>query len=266
MSLLRRNRVTSVCEDARCPNRADCFSMPTAAFMILGKICTRNCSFCAVNSGLPSLPDQSEPGNIAAAAAEMGLQYLVITSVTRDDLPDGGASHFAAVITALKERLPGIGVEVLTPDFKGDISALEAVLAAGPDVFNHNMETVRRLYPEIRPQALYDRSLQVLKMAREISPGIRTKSGFMLGLSETDEEVEDLMSDIRDAGCDMLTIGQYLRPTKKNQPVVKYIIPDHFDDLRARALKLGFAYVASGPLVRSSMNAREMYEKIRSEK
>jgi lipoic acid synthetase len=234
--------------------------------MILGNVCTRSCAFCAVLSGTPQMPDSSEPARIADAAADMGLRHVVITSVTRDDLPDGGAAHFAAVIRVLKERLPGTGVEVLTPDFKGDINALRTVLEAGPDVFNHNMETVRRLYPEVRPQADYDRSLQVLERARESSPAVIVKSGFMLGMGETDEEVDCLLRDIRETGCDALTIGQYLRPTKKNHPVVKYILPGLFDDLGKRAMELGFGFAASGPLVRSSMNAEEMYEKVRSER
>jgi lipoic acid synthetase len=234
--------------------------------MILGNVCTRACAFCSVHSGVPGIPELSEPGRIADAAAEMGLRHIVVTSVSRDDLPDGGASHFAAVIRALRERLPEAGVEVLTPDFRGDIYALETVLEAGPDVFNHNMETVRRLYAAIRPQADYDLSLQVLKRAREISPDAVIKSGFMLGLGETRDEVDGLLRDLRDTGCDALTIGQYLRPTKKNHPVVKYILPGMFDDLRKRATELGFGFVASGPLVRSSMNAEEMYEKVKSER
>lgn len=265
-SLLRQHRLASVCEEARCPNRAECFSRPTATFMILGNVCTRACAFCSVHSGVPGIPELSEPGRIADAAAEMGLRHIVVTSVSRDDLPDGGASHFAAVIRALRERLPEAGVEVLTPDFRGDIYALETVLEAGPDVFNHNMETVRRLYAAIRPQADYDLSLQVLKRAREISPDAVIKSGFMLGLGETRDEVDGLLRDLRDTGCDALTIGQYLRPTKKNHPVVKYILPGMFDDLRKRATELGFGFVASGPLVRSSMNAEEMYEKVKSER
>jgi lipoyl synthase len=231
--------------------------------MILGNICTRSCAFCAVDSGAPYAVDPSEPDRIADAAAEMGLRHVVITSVTRDDLPDGGAESFAAVIRAVRKKLPSAGVETLTPDFRGDINALKTVLEARPDVFNHNMETVRRLYPVIRPEAVYERSLQVLRLAREIRPDITVKSGFMLGLGETAGEVDGLLADIRSAGCDALTIGQYLRPTKKNHPVVQYIIPYVFDALGKRAEELGFGFVASGPLVRSSMNAAEMYEKIK---
>jgi lipoyl synthase len=260
-SLLRNYQLLSVCEEARCPNKEFCFAKPTAAFMILGDICTRDCAFCAIASGTPSAVNAVEPGQIADAALKMGLKYVVITSVTRDDLPDGGAAHFAGVIRLLRDHLPEIGIEVLTPDFKGDADALKTVIVAGPDVFNHNMETVKRLYPVIRPQAEYARSLEVLRKAKGIDPGIRTKSGFMLGFGETADEVVELLGDLRAAGCDLLTIGQYLRPAKKNLPVVEYITPRLFDDLKAKALELGFSFVASGPLVRSSMNAEEMYYK-----
>jgi lipoyl synthase len=258
-SLLRRHGLSSVCEEARCPNSAVCFSKPVAAFMILGNVCTRSCSFCAVASGEPIPPDPSEPERIADAAAEMGLRHVVITSVTRDDLPDGGASSFAATICALRKRLPEAGVETLTPDFSGDSNALKVVLDAGPHVFNHNMETVRSLYSEIRPAADYDRSLGVLRRAAEMRPDIVVKSGFMLGLGETPDEVDQLLVDIRETGCKAVTIGQYLRPTKKSHPVVQYINPAVFDALGKRAMELGFVFVASSPLVRSSMNAGEMY-------
>jgi lipoic acid synthetase len=257
--LLRNHRLSSVCEEARCPNRAYCFSKPTAAFMILGDVCTRDCAFCAVALGAPPEISRKEPSKIVNAVREMGLRYVVITSVTRDDLPDGGAAHFAAVITALHRDLPDVKIEVLTPDFKGDAEALSTVIEAGPDVFNHNMETVKRLYPGIRPQAVYTRSLEVIRTAKKIAPHLKTKSGFMLGLGETIDEVMELLNDLRDTGCDLLTIGQYLRPTKKNVPVVEYINPCVFDDLKQKALALGFSYVASGPLVRSSMNAEELY-------
>ena len=258
-SLLRNHRLLSVCEEAKCPNRSFCFAKPTATFMILGDVCTRDCVFCAVASGIPSGVNQAEPDDIADAAHEMGLKYVVITSVTRDDLPDGGASHFAHVIKALRQRLQEVRVEVLTPDFEGDDEALQTVIEARPDVFNHNLETVERLYPVIRPQADYGRSLRVLRNAKDIDPKIRTKSGLMLGLGETMDEVIELLGDLRGVGCDALTIGQYLRPTKKNWAVVEYINPRVFDDLKAKALELGFSSVASGPLVRSSMNAAELY-------
>lgn len=257
--LLRRHGLSTVCEDARCPNRGDCFSKPTATFLILGNNCTRNCGFCSVTPGNPVAVNADEPEQVAAAAAEMNLRYVVITSVTRDDLPEGGAGQFAKTIRAVRRRLPEARVEVLTPDFKGDLDALKIVLDAGPDVFNHNMETVPRLYPAVRQQADYRRSLSVLNSAKNISPAIAVKSGFMLGLGETMDEVLQLLADLREYSCDLLTVGQYLRPTKKNLPVVKYVLPETFDELKERALSMGFRYVASGPLVRSSMNAEEMF-------
>ncbi|MBA4349101.1 MAG: lipoyl synthase [Thermodesulfovibrio sp.] len=258
-SLLRNHKLSTVCEEARCPNTVFCFSKPTATFMILGDVCTRNCAFCSVKSGMPSGVDIEEPEKIAEAALEMGLRYIVITSVTRDDLPDGGASQFAAAVKAVKNKLPEAKVEVLIPDFRGDIDALRVVVESAPDVFNHNIETVKRLYEKIRPQADYKRSLNVLYNARKINPGMRTKSGLMLGFGETRDEVLELFNDLRSAGCKYLTIGQYLRPAKKNLPVVEYIKPDVFEDLKETAVDLGFEYVAAGPLVRSSMNAEEMY-------
>lgn len=260
--LLRRHGITTVCEEARCPNRGDCFTRPTAAFMILGSRCTRNCGFCSVSPGLPEPVDATEPEKVAAAAAEMGLTYIVITSVTRDDLPDGGAAHFAATVRAVRRRLPEACIEVLTPDFKGDPSALKTVLDSGPDVYNHNVETVRRLYDLVRPGADYRRTLTVLKRAKELRPSVRTKSGLMLGLGETPAEVHDLLRDLRDAGCDLVTIGQYLRPARNKLPVVEYVRPEIFEDLRITALGMGFIYAASAPLVRSSMNAEEMYRHV----
>jgi lipoic acid synthetase len=256
---LRRKGLHTVCEEARCPNIGKCFSRPTATFMIMGSRCTRNCGFCSVDSAQPGPLDPDEPRQVAMAAREMNLRYVVITSVTRDDLPEGGASHFAETIRAVKEAIPNAKVEVLTPDFQGDIYALEIVLDARPDVFNHNVETVPRLYSTVRPQADYGRSLKVLGTAREIAPGIPTKSGIMLGLGETHEEVTGVLQDLRLAGCRMVTIGQYLRPTKKNLPVVEYIRPERFGELKTLAEAVGFISVASGPLVRSSMNAEEYY-------
>ena len=257
--VLRKHRITTVCEEARCPNRGECFSKPTATFMILGSQCTRNCGFCSVDSSTPGPLDEDEPENVALAAEEMGLKYVVITSVTRDDLGDGGAGHFAKTISAVRRRLPGAKIEVLTPDFQGDPAALRTVLEAGPDIFNHNVETVERLYPHVRPQAVFRRSIAVLREAKTISPNIVTKSGFMLGLGEARDEVMELLKELRQAGCDVITIGQYLRPTRNNLPVVEYLHPEVFDHLRVKALGMGFTYVASGPLVRSSMNAEEMY-------
>ncbi|BCB95471.1 lipoyl synthase [Dissulfurispira thermophila] len=256
-ALLRSHGVTTVCEEARCPNKGHCFLKPTATFMILGDNCTRNCGFCSVKSGKPSCVDAEEPERVAKAAYELGLKHVVITSVTRDDLPDGGALQFAKTIRAVKTRLPNAKVEVLTPDFKGDINSLKIVLDERPDVFNHNMETIKRLYSIVRPQADYECSINVLRNAKKIAPDIKTKSGLMLGLGETLDEVVELLRDIRSAGCDFLTVGQYLRPSKKNLSVVEYIRPEIFDEIKKRAIELGFEFVASGPLVRSSMNAEE---------
>lgn len=256
--ILRSHGLATVCEEARCPNIGRCFSKPTATFMILGYNCTRNCGFCNVESSLPLPVDPNEPERVAMAAKEMGLRYVVITSVTRDDLPDGGASHFAETIRAIRRHLPNAGIEVLTPDFKGDVNALRVVLEARPDIFNHNIETVPRLYSEVRPQADYKRSLTVLKKAKELSE-VKTKSGLMVGLGEEFDEVVAVMKDLKESGCDYLTIGQYLRPSKKNLPVKEYIRPEVFDRYRKEALKFGFKGVSSGPLVRSSMNAEEMF-------
>ncbi len=260
--VLRKYGITTVCEEARCPNSAECFSKPTATFLILGPNCTRDCGFCSVSSAAPGPPDENEPENVARASEEIGLKYVVITSVTRDDLPDGGAGHFAKTISAVRKRLPGAKIEVLTPDFQGETEALRTVLGARPDVFNHNVETVERLYPHVRPQAIFQRSLSVLREAKTIAPAIPTKSGFMLGLGEDQDEVLELLKELRQTGCDIVTIGQYLRPTRNNLPVVKYIRPEVFDYLREKARDMGFSYVASGPMVRSSMNAAEMYNPV----
>jgi lipoic acid synthetase len=260
--LLRRHGLATVCEEARCPNRAACFSKPTAAFMILGSHCTRRCAFCSVKTSVPESVNDEEPDRIARAAEDMGLTYVVITSVTRDDLPDGGAGHFARTIQAVRKRLPSAKVEVLTPDFRGNDDALQTVVNACPDVFNHNLETVSRLYPVVRPQADYLRSLLLLKKVKEFSPEIYTKSGIMLGLGETMNEVYDLLEDLSAVGCDFITSGQYLMPTKNNLPVVKYINPAVFDELKSMGKLIGFKYISAGPLVRSSMNAEELYEHI----
>lgn len=256
--ILRSHKLVTVCEEARCPNIGKCFTKPTATFMILGSNCTRNCGFCNVESARPLPVDPEEPKRVAMAARDMGLRYVVITSVTRDDLPDGGASHFAETVRMVRKLLPDAGIEVLTPDFKGHINALRMVLDAEPDVFNHNVETVPRLYSTVRPGADYNRSLALLKMAKEVS-GIKTKSGIMVGLGEKFDEVIGVMKDLREAGCDYITIGQYLRPSKRNLPVMEYIRPEVFGEYRDMAIKLGFKGVASGPLVRSSMNAEEMF-------
>jgi lipoic acid synthetase len=257
--ILRSFRLSTVCEDARCPNVGECFSRPTAAFMILGSKCTRNCGFCSVLSSVPDPPDPAEPGRVAIAAKELDLRYIVITSVTRDDLDDGGAGHFAATIAHIRALLPNAKVEVLTPDFRGDLNNLNTVICSRPDVFNHNIETVPRLYPSVRPNADYQRSLFLLEHCKKTSPGIYTKSGLMLGFGEGIYEVIQVLKDLRNAGCDLLTIGQYLQPSRRNLPVIEYVPPDIFESLRLTALSLGFRFVASAPLVRSSMNAEEMY-------
>lgn len=258
--VLRSHGLSTVCEEARCPNKAACFAKPTATFMILGDRCTRNCGFCSVESSKPLPPDPDEPRRVALAAKGMGLRYVVVTSVTRDDLKDGGAGQFAETIREIRRLLPGTKIEVLTPDFKGRRESLGKVLDAKPHVFNHNVETVPRLYSTVRPLADYNRSTGLLRLAKEMSPETRTKSGLMLGLGESLDEVRGVLRDLRGAGCDMLTIGQYLRPRKENLPVSEYVEPEVFESLRDEALRMGFSFVASGPLVRSSMNAEEMYE------
>jgi len=257
--LLRSFGLSTVCEEARCPNIGECFSKPTAAFMILGAKCTRNCGFCSVGSAPPEVPDPSEPEKVAAAAREMGLRYVVVTSVTRDDLRDGGAGHFAETIKALTKFMPGSKIEVLTPDFKGNLRDLLTVLDERPHVYNHNIETVPRLYPVVRPAADYRRSISLLEYAKRSAPHAHIKSGLMLGLGETMDEVREVLYDLRCAGCDVITIGQYMRPSRMNLPVAEYVKPDAFEDLRSAALSMGFSHVASAPLVRSSMNAEEMY-------
>ena len=259
--ILRSHGISTVCEEARCPNIGLCFSKPTATFLILGHRCTRQCGFCSVDSAFLPLdpPAADEPERVARTAQEMGLRYVVITSVTRDDLPDGGALHFARTTNALRDVLPDAVIEVLIPDFKGDIGALKTVLHSGPDVMNHNVETVPRLYPLVRPQADYERSLHLLEIAKKEAPHIRIKSGIMVGLGETFDETVSVIRDLSSAGCDFLTIGQYLRPSKRNLPVVEYVAPLTFIHYREAALRMGFKGVASSPLVRSSMNAEEMF-------
>lgn len=260
-ALLRSLSLYTVCEGADCPNRGECFKSGTATFMILGDTCTRNCRFCAVGKGRPLPPDPSEPEHIADAAEKLGLRHVVVTSVTRDDLPDGGASHFAATIKALKSRLPKSTVEVLIPDFKGSEEALNKVIAARPDIINHNLETVPSLYTAVRPQAVYERSLELLRRVKK--SGILAKTGIMVGLGETREEVFSLIDDIAAAGCDMLTIGQYLQPSKEHLPITEYIRPEQFEEYKRAALEKGIKYVASAPLVRSSYNAAEGMEAVR---
>ncbi len=257
--MLRKGGIVTVCEEARCPNRKECFSKPSAAFMILGPTCTRNCAFCSVVSGVPSVPDPEEPERVARTAHEMGLRYVVVTSVSRDDLNDGGASLFAQTVRSLKAAGRDMRVEVLVPDFMGEDTSLETVLDSGPDVLNHNLETVPSLYESVRAGADYERSLSLLEYAKKYRPDVRTKSGLMLGLGETMDDVEALLHDLRTVGCDFVTIGQYLRPGNSNMPVREYVRPEVFKSLRLRALSMGFRFVASSPLTRSSMNADEMF-------
>ena len=261
-SILAATDLHTVCEEARCPNLGECFSRGTATFLILGEVCTRNCGFCAVQHGNPAPPAEDEPNRIIRAVLEMGIRYAVITSVTRDDLPDGGASFFARTISAIREQDQGIKIEVLVPDFRGDLSSLETILRTSPDVLNHNVETIARLYPQVRPQADYKRSLDLLKKSKELYPHIHTKSGFMLGLGETQEEVLELLRDLRNTGCDFLTIGQYLQPRQDRLPVVRYVPPEEFDMYKKVGLEMGLKAVASGPFVRSSFHASELFENI----
>ena len=258
-AMIGKGQLHTVCQEANCPNQFECFSAQTATFLILGATCTRNCRFCNIEDGRPGPVDVDEPRRVADAAAGMNLRYVVVTSVTRDDLEDGGAGHFAATIEALRETIPGVQVEVLIPDFQGDQTALETVLAARPDVLNHNMETVQRLYPDVRPQADYDQSLELLARVKKIDPAIPAKSGIMLGLGETEAEVRQTIADIYGTGCRMLTIGQYLQPTPQHLPVVDFIPPEEFERWRGFALDVGFEKMASGPFVRSSYHAGEMF-------
>ncbi len=263
--LLTTGGVHTVCREARCPNQWECFARKTATFLILGPRCTRNCAFCAVEPGAPLPPDPAEPERVARTAHRLGLRYVVITSVTRDDLSDGGASAFARTIEALKKAIPRIRVEVLVPDFGGNVEALEVVLRARPDVLNHNIETVPRLYPEVRSRASYERSIRLLCQTRKLAPPVWIKSGLMLGLGETEREVEQVLHDLFDAGCRILTLGQYLRPSPRHFPVHRYVPPEEFEEWRRKALSMGFRHVASGPFVRSSYKAEELFRNLASE-
>jgi lipoic acid synthetase len=257
-SLLEEGRLHTVCQEARCPNRGECFSRGTAVFLIMGDACTRRCRFCAVTQGTPERPDSDEPRRVAEVAARMSLNYVVVTSVTRDDLADGGAGFFTETIRFLRVRRPSARIEVLIPDFQGDEAALRIVLDARPDVLNHNLETVARLYPEVRPQAIYDRSLELLRRTGARVPGMAVKSGLMLGLGERPDEIESAMHDLLCAGCQILTLGQYLQPKRDCLPVARFVPPEEFDVWREVALEMGFTQVASGPLVRSSYHAEEL--------
>ena len=256
-TLLRDLRLETVCENARCPNRPECYSRRTATFMVLGNVCTRPCGFCSVPRGETTDLEADEPERVAEAAARLGLRHVVITSVTRDDLPDGGADHFARCVLAVRERT-GAAVEVLTPDFLGDPAAIDRVLAARPEVYNHNLETVPRLYRKVRGKAEYCRSLDLLRRVKDRAPDMVTKSGLMLGIGETVAELFDVFADLRAVGCDVLTLGQYLAPTLKHIPVARFLPPAEFDAIADRARLLGFRQVVAGPFVRSSYHADEM--------
>jgi lipoic acid synthetase len=256
-ALIERLQLHTVCESAACPNVGECWNQRTATFMILGNVCTRRCGFCAVQKGAPLEVDYDEPRRVAEAVAAMGLRFAVITSVNRDDRKDGGAALFAATIRAIRERIPGCGVEVLVPDFQGSHTAMEIVMEARPDVLNHNTETVPRLYRQVRLGAQYARSLDMLAHAKRLAPDIPTKSGLMLGLGETTEEVLAVMRDLRAHHVDILTLGQYLRPSPKHLPIVRYVPPPEFDELRRAGDAMGFEHVEAGPLVRSSYHAAE---------
>jgi len=258
--LLREEKLSTVCEEARCPNLGECFSRGTATFMLLGDRCTRRCGYCSVTTARPLPPDPGEPARVAEAAARLRLRYVVLTAVARDDLEDGGASHFAKTVRAVRGRLPGARVEVLTPDFKGDPEALATVLAAEPEVFNHNIETVPRLFPRLRAQGDYRLSLDLLAEARRIRPAQVTKSGLMVGLGETDAEVDAVLEDLRSVDVSIVTIGQYLRPSRDHAPVDRYLAPEGFRRLADRARALGFPTVYSGVFVRSSFNAEDVFQ------
>jgi lipoic acid synthetase len=260
-SLMRARALSTVCEEARCPNRGECFSRGTATFLLLGDVCTRACGFCDIRTGRPQPVDPLEPLRVADAARQLGLRHVVMTSVDRDDLPDGGASQFAAAIAAVRRLDPVPGVEVLTPDFKGRFDSLRVVIEARPDVFNHNVETVPRLYSTVRRGAALGRSLGLLAAAKILDPGITTKSGLMVGLGETREEVLSLLEQMREAQVEIVTIGQYLRPSRENLPVIEYVHPEVFEGYRQAGERLGFRHVFAGPFVRSSYRAEEFAQR-----
>jgi len=254
---LRHAKLHTICEEAKCPNIGECFNRGTATFLILGRICSRNCTYCHVQHGIPEPLNTDEPDDVAESVRSLGLRYAVITSVTRDDLSDGGAEHFAQTIQAIKKQNPHCKVEVLIPDFQGNTDSLKRVLSAKPDVLNHNIEVVEELFSMIRPQGDYQQSLTVLKMSKTLAPDIPTKSGFMVGLGETTTQIHRLLKDLRSAHVEYLTIGQYLQPSKEHRPVSKYYSPEEFVELESHAYTLGFSHVVSGPLVRSSYHADE---------
>ncbi|UCG06895.1 MAG: lipoyl synthase [Desulfobacterales bacterium] len=261
--MLQKERLHTVCQEARCPNIWECFGQQTATFLILGSRCTRNCRFCSVDAGPPKPPDPDEPVRVADVARRMGLKYVVVTSVTRDDLPDGGAGIFAKTIIEIRREIPDACVEVLIPDFQGSAQALKTVLQARPDVLNHNLETVLRLYPLVRPGADYKRSLELLRSVQSFGFCTPTKSGLMLGFGEDPGEIKQVLEDLLQVSCRMLTIGQYLQPTKHHLPVKRYIPPEEFEHWRDIALDMGFSEVASGPFVRSSYHAKELFQAVK---
>ncbi|MBN2231301.1 MAG: lipoyl synthase [Deltaproteobacteria bacterium] len=256
---LSQNRLHTICQEGCCPNQGECFAKGVAAFLVMGNVCTRNCKFCAVASGRPLPLDSGEPGRLADEIHRMGIRFAVVTSVTRDDLPDGGAKHFVKVIHKIRKKCSGVGIEVLIPDFKGLYPAIKSVVDAEPEVINHNVETVPRLYPEVRPQADYEQSLGVIGTVKKLDKSVIAKSGIMLGLGETMAEVVMVMADLIKAGCDILTIGQYLRPSENHYPVAEYVRPEKFNEYREIGIKMGFKDVASGPFVRSSYKAVDHY-------
>lgn len=264
--MMRDSRLHTVCESARCPNLPECWSKKTATFMILGDVCTRNCGFCAIKTGKPLAVDAQEPQRVAEIAKEMELKHIVVTSVNRDDLPDEGSGQFAATIRALQQTIPNAIVEVLTPDFKCKAWCVRRVVEAHPDIYNHNIETVDRLSPIVRPQAKYQRTLQMLQMVKQMDPSVYTKSGIMVGLGETRDEILKTMEDLRSHNVDALTLGQYLRPTRRHLPVMEYVHPDTFAEYQQIGEKMGFLFVAAGPFVRSSYNAIEFSKRILAER
>ncbi len=260
-SVMRRGRLHTVCDEARCPNRSECFSRGTATFLIMGDVCTRSCRYCSITHGRPRPLDAGEPAELARAAQTMGLKHVVVTSVDRDDLPDGGAAHFAAVIAELKKLEPRPTVEVLTPDFRGNMGSVHVVLGAAPDVYNHNVETVRRLYPQVRRQGRYDWALEVIRHVALHGNGLVTKSGLMVGLGEQRHELDETLRDLASVRCQVVTIGQYLRPTSKEVPVVRYWSPQEFAELEGFGRSLGLEVIA-GPFVRSSYHAEEAFLRV----
>ncbi|PID72759.1 MAG: lipoyl synthase [Desulfobulbus propionicus] len=260
--LVNNNHLATVCQEAMCPNQFECYGSGTATFMILGDHCTRNCTFCAVQHGPMGPPDKQEPQRVAEAIQTMGLRYAVITSVTRDDLEDGGADHFVRTIAAIRKTMPDTLIEVLIPDLQGNWAALQEIVQAAPDVLNHNLETIERLYATVRPQAIYHRSLELIRKVKEIEPTMITKSGVMVGLGEQRHELHTAFNDLLNSECDILTLGQYLQPSKKHLEVKRFLPPEEFDELSQEALKLGFGGVASAPFVRSSYKAEELYNAV----